>query len=141
MAYPATDHDEASVGSLVAGILADTQRLMSHEIALARQEIREDIRGIAAVGLGFAVGAALAVFGAVLLLLMLAGALADGLEWPTWAGQGAVGAVLLVAGGTVLYVARVKLRHANLVPEQTLATLEENVAWLKRRTTSGTRSS
>ncbi len=139
MAYPAHDTDDASVGALVSGILADTQRLLSQELTLARQEIRSDVRDLGSVGLAFAVGAALAVFGAVLLLLMLAGALADAAGWPTWAGQGVVGGFLLVAGAVVLFVARRKLRHSNLVPEQTLATLEENVAWLKRRTTSATR--
>jgi protein-S-isoprenylcysteine O-methyltransferase Ste14 len=127
---------DASVASLLGGIVNDAQELVRKEIALARQEIREEIGNAkdAGIRLGIAIGV-LAV-GGLLLVLMLAQALADLLNWPTWAGYGVVGVVLAIAGYILLSSAQKRMKQINPVPEKTVETMKENVEWIKDRTTS-----
>lgn len=127
---------DASVSQLLSGIVGDAQTLVRQEIALARQEIREEIDTAksAAIKLGIA-GGVLAI-GGLLLILMLAQALADLLNWPVWAGYGIVGVILAIAGYVLLSTAQKQIKEVHPVPEKTVETMKENVEWIKDRTTS-----
>ena len=67
---------DTSVASLLGGIVGDAQELVRKEIALARQEIREEISSAKDAGIQLAIAGAVLAVGGLLLVLMLAQALA-----------------------------------------------------------------
>ena len=127
---------DASVASLLGGIVNDAQELVRKEIALARQEIREEIGNAKDAGIRLGIAIGVLAIGGLLLVLMLAQALADLLNWPTWAGYGVVGVVLAIVGYILLSSAQKRMKQINPVPEKTVETMKENVEWIKDRTTS-----
>ena len=111
MGQPASRPDE-SVGSLLSSILVDVERLLRQEISLARREVSGQVRDAGVVGLWFVGGAAVLALAGSLLLLMLSGLVAESLGWRPWMGHGAVGALLLVGGGAIVFEARRRMRAA-----------------------------
>jgi Na+/melibiose symporter-like transporter len=127
---------DASVSALLSGIVGDAQDLVRKEIALARQEIREEITAAKEAATALAIASAVLALGGLFLLVTLALGLADLLNWPTWAGFGIVGLVFGIAGAILLSSARQKMKQINPVPERTVETMKENIEWIKDRTTS-----
>jgi uncharacterized membrane protein YqjE len=127
---------QESIGDLVKGIVADVRELVREEIALARVELREQTTRakLAVASLGAAVGAL--VFAATFLLIAIATAVADLLEWPVWAGFLVVAVLLGVAGMVMLSAGRKRLASVRPVPEQTVETLKENSEWIAKRLSS-----
>ena len=127
---------ESSVASLLGGIVGDAQVLVRQEIALARQEIREEIGNAKDTGVKLATAGAVLAIGGLLLVLALAQALAYFLHWPAWAGYGIFGIVLAVVGYILLSAAQRRMKQISPIPDKTIETLKENVEWIKDRTTS-----
>jgi ABC-type Fe3+ transport system permease subunit len=127
---------DPSLASLVSGIVGDAQELVRQEIALARQEIREEISSAKQAGIGLAIAGAVLAIGGLLLVLTLAQGLADLLDWPVWAGYGIVGIVLAVGGYILFSSAQKRLKEVHPIPEKTVETMKENVEWIKDRTLS-----
>jgi len=127
---------DASVSALLSGIVGDAQDLVRKEIALARQEIREEITAAKDAATALSIAGAVLAVGGLFLLVTLALGLADLLNWPAWAGFGIVGVVFGIAGAILLSSARQKMKQINPVPERTIETLKENIEWIKDRTTS-----
>lgn len=127
---------EPSLASLLSGIVGDAQVLVRQEIALARQEIREEISSAKDAGIALAIAGGVLAVGGLLLVLTLAQALAYFLHWPVWAGYGVVGIVLAIGGYILLSSAQRRMKQINPMPEKTVETLKENVEWIKDRTTS-----
>ena len=125
-----------SLGGLIRGILTDLRTLIREEIALARVEIGEQATRAraAAMSLGIAAGALL--FGGIFLLVALAMGIADGLNWPAWAGFLIVALLLAVIGYATLASGRKQLRAVHAVPEETVTTLKENSEWIAKRLSS-----
>jgi Putative Actinobacterial Holin-X, holin superfamily III len=117
-----------SIASLVGGILADGQKLVRQEVALARREIAETAdkakTGAALLGSAHAV----CIVGGVLLGIMVAKLLQQFLlPNHEWACFGIVGAVFALAGGVLVYCGRSKLNEVNLSFPQTSESLREDV--------------
>lgn len=127
---------EPSVASLVSGIVGDAQALIRQEIALARQEIREELNNAKDAGITFAIASSVLGVGVLLLVLTLAQGIADLFDWPAWAGYGIVGVVLAIVGYVMLYSAQRRVKEISPIPEKTVETMKENVEWIKERTTS-----
>jgi drug/metabolite transporter (DMT)-like permease len=127
-------HDQ-SVSALVSGIGRDVQTLLRQEIALARTELRADLQAIRNAGGALALGSGLLAAAAILLLLALAQMLADLLDWPPWAGSGVVGLALTGLGYGLLAMARRRIQRVSPIPEQTVDSVKEQIAWLKDRVT------
>lgn len=127
---------DASVSALLSGIVGDAQELVRKEIALARQEIREEISAAKEAATALAIAGGVLAVGGLFLIVTLALGLADLLNWPTWAGFGIVGLVFGLVGAILLSSARQKLKQINPVPERTVETMKENIEWIKDRTTS-----
>jgi len=127
---------EASISTLLSGIVGDAQTLVRQEIALARQEIHEEIDEAKRAAVKFGIAGAVLAIGGLLLVLTLAQGLADLLDWPVWAGYGIVGVVLAIAGYVLLSSAQKQIKQVRPVPEKTVETMKENVEWIKDRTTS-----
>jgi len=126
-----------SIGSLLRGIFADLRTLVREEIALARVELREQAGRAKAAGISLALAAAALVIGLVFLLIAMATAIADALNWPVWAGFLALSVLLGCAGVAAMLFGRSQLRRVHAVPTETVSTLKENAAWIAKRLTSG----
>ena len=127
---------DASVSALLSGIVGDAQDLVRKEIALARQEIREELTAAKTAATALALAGAVLAVGGLFLLVTVALGLADLLNWPAWAGFGIVGLVFGIVGAILLSSARHKMKQINPVPERTVETMKENIEWIKDRTTS-----
>ena len=128
---------EASAAELLKGIIADVERLLQQELALAREELREDVQRLRRPVLGSILGTVVSAFGASILMVGFGRALTWRFEWPTWTGYALAGAGLLLIGAGVLAGVRRAFRRLDLVPRKTVRTLEEQVEWLKHRRASG----
>ena len=126
-----------SLRGLLRGILMDLRTLIREEIALARVEIREQAGRAKAAALSFGIAVAALAFGGVFLLIALATAIADLLNWPVWAGFLIVAVVLSGVGMVMLTSGRKQLQSVHAVPEETISTLKENSEWIAKRLSSG----
>jgi len=127
---------DPSVATLLSGIVGDAQELVRKEIALARQEIREEISTAKDVGIKLATAGAVLAVGGLFLLVTLALGIADLFNWSPWAGFGLVGIVFAIVGYILYSAAQKRAKEINPVPEKTIETMKENVEWIKDRTTS-----
>jgi len=124
---------EPSLGELFTDLTREMTALIRQEATLASTELSRKVTlagrsvGMLALG-GFVVYAGfLAMMAAGIIIL------AHFIEW--WVAALIVG--LIVAGGGYLLVRRSldALRHLDLAPRQTVATLKEDLAWAKDQTT------
>ena len=126
-----------SLRGLLRGILMDLRTLIREEISLARVEIREQAGRAKAAALSFGIAVAALAFGGVFLLIALATAIADLLNWPAWSGFLIVAAVLAAVGMVTLTSGRKQLQSVHAVPAETISTLKENSEWIAKRLSSG----
>lgn len=125
-----------SIGELLRGILTDVKMLIREEIALARVELREQAGHARAAAMSFGMAAAALAFGGAFLLVAIAVAIADLLDWPVWAGFGVVAVALSLAGFVLLSSGRRRLQSVHAVPTETVSTLKENSEWIAKRLSS-----
>jgi hypothetical protein len=125
----------------VSDVAADVTRLLRQEVVLARSEIRAEatkaIKGVRAVAIGamaLLMVAVLASAGGVLALSeLLARRVPQLSDWATPITAGTVGLVWLVIGLTLVGSGRRRLRRVSPIPRQTIQSLREDVAWLRKR--------
>jgi hypothetical protein len=120
-------------GDLAAGVVHDAQRLVSLEIALARQEVKDLV-------MANAIAAGLVAFGGLLILLaVLVGvpSLVTVLVPWHWQAAAAWVALYVVLGAGLLFFG--KSRFAVKLPTRTLESLKENKEWVLRRMKSTVR--
>jgi len=122
-----------SVVDLIKTAVRDAQDLVRSEIALAKAEVREEVRRI---GLAAALLAGAAVVGVVafaFVMTTLAWGLAAAFAWPAWAGFGVVTLLMLLTTAVLAYVGRRKLVTERHLPKTT-DTMKENTQWIRART-------
>jgi len=128
--------DEASMTSLLRGIINDLSDLIRQEIRFARTEIKSDVRkttracAVLAVGAGtVCLGVVLVAFMGVHLIHTLSGA-GDSATIPLWGCYGIVAAVFLVVGAGLSWLGYQTLQKNNPLPDQTAQSVKENVEWI-----------
>jgi len=131
MANDLRTSSEPSLTGLVTGIVHDAQDLLKQQLALFKQEIKDDVRKIKEAALSLGVGIGILVVGGLLWCLMLV----HFLSWavpslPLWCCYGIVGSVFVACGGALLYVGKRRLESFNPLPEQSVKALKENVQWI-----------
>lgn len=114
-------------GDAAAAVAHDAQRLVSLEIALAKQEVKDLVvaNAIAAGMVGF--GGLLMVLGVLVAVPSLVVVM---VPWKWQAAVGWVVAYLLLGTGLVFFG---KSRFALRLPTRTLESLKENKEWALRR--------
>jgi len=127
------DHTLAddSIGELVGRVAGDVGALIASEIELAKVELREDAKQAGRAGAMLGAGAAAAWFALTLLSFAAAWGLAEWLDSPAL-GFLIVGAVYTVAAAVLLVQGRNRVRSVNFVPENTIATIKEDIEWFKQ---------
>jgi hypothetical protein len=130
------DDGQRSLGTLFRDLAEGGADLVRDEVRLARLEFSRLLRGVARGTALVAAGGVLALLGA---LASLAGLiLLAGDQWLRDRHWVAALIAALIAGGAAAFLARRGLELLSprtLVPDQTLATLQEDKEWLKRRLT------
>lgn len=130
-APPAADGKNASLATLVRRLAADASTLARQEVALARAELRQGVRSVAAHAGRITAGAAIILAGALVLVQALVLGLGDALDGRYWLASLIVGGVLLAAGLIVLLTGVRGARARSLAPGRTLATLRETGDWAR----------
>ena len=114
-------------GELAADVVQDVSRLVSLEVALAKQEVKElAVRNAIAAALIAAGGllAVLAVFVALPVMVVMLG------PWH-WEAAGVWAAAYVVIGILLALVGKARLRIG--LPEKTVASLKETKTWALQR--------
>lgn len=120
-------------GDLAAEVVHDAQRLVTLEVALAKQEIRDLVRANAVAAGMVAAGGLLFILGVVVALPALAVVL---VPWHWVAAVAWIVVYVLLGFGLILAG---KARFALRLPARTLASLKENKAWALRQMRSTVR--
>jgi hypothetical protein len=136
MAYDLPDASEPSMASLVGGIVHDVQALMKQELALAKREVTEELNKAKEVVILLGISIGSATLGGLLLIFMLVYLLhtASSERLPLWGCYGIVGAALILLAGGLFFFGKKRAGAVHLLPEQTFATMKDNVAWIKNQT-------
>jgi Flp pilus assembly protein TadB len=121
-----------STRDILRDVVRDVQDLLHSEVRLAKAEVTEQANRAKSVG-GLIGGAAVAgLFAGMCFIAFCIALLAMAI--PVWAAS-LIMAFLLGGAGAVLYArGRDRLRNFHAVPEQTVGTIKEDVAWVKQRT-------
>ena len=126
---------ERPIGEVAKELTSDLSLLMRQEIELAKAEMTQKGR-TAAPGLGMFGGAgivALCAAGAITAFLVLV----FSLFLPEWAAALIVGAALAAIAYVLVKQGKERVAEAGKpVPEQTIETVKEDVAWAKTRASS-----
>lgn len=124
---------EPSIADVIKNAIRDAQDLVHSEVALAKAEVRQEVRRLS-VGAGLLAGAALAaVIAVIFLMTTIAWAIADLLGWPVWSGFGIVTVLVAITAGALGYIGKKRITAARHMP-RTVDALKENIEWMRART-------
>jgi len=130
------------LGALLRDLAEGSSSLIRQEMRLARLELTEMLGAMATGGTLVVSGSVLTLLGGLSLLIGIILLGAD--QWLRDRYWLAALIVLVVAGALALFFmsrGMALLSPKQLAPEETVATLKEDTAWLKQRLTSGATSS
>lgn len=121
--------DPRSVSEVLQDILQNLQDMVRSEVRLAKVELREELQRAASSAVWLAAGAIGAVSAWIFLLWTLVYALAT--RMPIWVATLIV-AVTMAAAAAVLIVGGIRrAKRIQPIPERTLASVKENLEWMK----------
>jgi Putative Actinobacterial Holin-X, holin superfamily III len=126
-------NSEPTLAQLVSGLMSDARLLMQQELALAKYELYEEARKTKTAVASLGAGIGIAAIGGLLLIIMLVHLLRELTEWPLWTCYGIVGGVCTIGGVALFYRGKQQISQIDIVPQQTVATMKENVRWFKRK--------
>ena len=126
--------EDASVTTLVSGILHDAQELVKQQTELFKHELKVGLSKTRDATLLFGVGVGLVLAGVILVGMMLA----QLLQWlvpslPLWTCYGVMGFPLLMAGGGLFYAGKLKFESFTALPQESMQALKEDVQWITNR--------
>ena len=123
--------DERPLGELFAALTRSLQTLIQKELELAKVEINHTVENVKTAGLSIGVAGVLGLMAFVMLSFAAAWGLAEVLP---------AGVAFLIVGGAygivalaLLALGRQRVKAVKPVPEQTVETLKEDVAWAKQQ--------
>lgn len=119
---------EPSLGELFKELAQESSVLLKQEMALAKSEMRENLRGAVKDVTMMAVGGAVLLMAALVLTAFLVVLVGD-LMGNYWLGALIIGLLYAVVGWIMLSRAKSNLSSADLRPEATLQTLQEDKRW------------
>jgi uncharacterized membrane protein YqjE len=130
-AVPSSPSGDRALGQLLSDMTSEFGTLVRQEIQLAKVETKEEL-GRAGKAAGSLVGAVIAALMALLFLSL-------GLAWLLDQAMNralafaVVGVVYVIGAGVLVATGRRQAKLINPVPQQTVATLKEDVQWAKAR--------
>ena len=121
---------EPALGDLFRQLAQDSATLVRQEMALAKAELKSNVKSVARDAAMVAVGGILALVGVTVLIAFLVVAVGDALD-NYWLGALIVGVLFLLVGGILAMSNLKKLKHEEITPARTLETLKEDKQWLQ----------
>src|ERR671919_1696482 len=110
---------EPTLTQLLTGLMNDVKELLRQELALAKHEVRQELRQTLLVVVFLGIGVGIAAIGGLLLILMLVHLLHALTALPLWACYGIVGGLFAGGGVVLLVIGKQKLARIHLVPQET----------------------
>ena len=124
--------DDRSIGELFGDLMQQTGMLVRQEMKLATTELSDKASRVGKDIGALAVGGAVAYAGFLAVLAAIIIGLGQlGLPW--WLSALIVGVVVAAIGGMMVQKGLTALKHQNMAPQQTIATLKEDQAWVKEQ--------
>ena len=123
---------DQSIADVIRSTIHDAQDLVRSEIALAKAEMRQEVRRVGAGAALMAAAAVGALIALVFLLTAVAWSIPALLQWPAWTGFALVGAVVLFAAIVLAMLGRNRFNTERHMP-LTTDTLKENMQWTRAR--------
>jgi len=136
MAQDTSPRSEASVATLIGGIVNDAKDLLIQEFTIAKLELQQEVRKTKSAMISLAIGAGIAAVGGLFLLLMCVHGLVVLIDIPLWGAYGIAGALLLIVGAILLARGKQTVEQIEVVPPKTAATVQDTAQWVKEQTTS-----
>ncbi|MBV9769676.1 MAG: phage holin family protein [Bryobacterales bacterium] len=123
--------NERSVSDVLQNIIQNIQEIVRSEVRLAKAELRDEAAKAKSASLAIAIGAVVAIYAVLFLLLTVVYALS--LVMPNWAAALIVGILLAIAAGVTLASGLKQFKRVHPTPQRTVETLKENVEWAKQQ--------
>ena len=127
---PADPGAEPALGDLIRQLAQDSATLVRQEVALAKAELRDNVKSVARDAAMIAIGGIVATIGVLVLIACLVMLVGDALDEP-WLGALIVGILFLAVGGFMAMKFLKNLKNDTLAPDQTIQTLKEDKQWLQ----------
>jgi hypothetical protein len=130
----------SSIVSLLRDLRDETTTLLKQEVELAKSEMAEKVSKMASNAVQLAVGGFVAYAGGIIVLLGLADLVGtlliraglDG-DTATWLSRALIGLIVAITGVVMLSKAKKAMSAENLVPEKTVASLQDNKQWAEQK--------
>ena len=126
-----TAREGESLGDLFSRLTEDLSRLVRDEVELAKVEISQTVENVKTAGLSIGIAGVLGLMAFVLLSFAAAWGLAEVVP---------AGVAFLIVGGAyglvdlaLVALGRQRVKAVKPMPEQTVETLKEDVAWAKQQ--------
>jgi hypothetical protein len=129
------DDAGTSPTELVKTIARDADRLLGLHADLLRSELRRTAAAVSPALVSIGAGAGLVAAGGLLGSFMLVHGLHRTTRLPLWGCYGLVAGVLGTLGVGLVGSGMRRLSGVGLLPRETIATLKEDLEWIKHRTT------
>jgi len=113
--------------------MSDATLLVHQELALAKHELYEEARKTKTAVTSLGAGIGIAAIGGLLLIIMLVHLVRALTEWPMWTCYGIIGGICAIAGVALLYRGIQHISQIHIVPQQTVASMKENIRWFKTK--------
>ncbi len=122
-------NQERAFSDVLQDILRNLQEIVRSEVRLAKVELRDEVRHAASSAVWLAAGTIGALSAWAFGLWTITFALST--RMPMWAATLVV-ALVVACGASVLIVGGIRrMKRIHPVPERTIASIKENVAWIK----------
>jgi Flp pilus assembly protein TadB len=123
---------DQSIADLIKGTLHDAQDLVRGEIALAKAEMRQEVRKVGAGAAALAAAAVAALIAVVFLLTALAWGVTTALGWPAWSGFALVGGAVLLVALVLAMMGKKRFNGEQRMP-LTTESMRETMQWTRAR--------
>jgi uncharacterized membrane protein YqjE len=122
---------ERSVPEVLQDIIGNVQEILRSEVQLAKTELKEEAAEAATPVITIGVGLVLAAYAVGLLLLAAVFGLTTIMA--AWSAALLVGAVAAIIAVLLINMGLGGLKRINMKSERLIASLQENVRWVKRQ--------
>jgi protein-S-isoprenylcysteine O-methyltransferase Ste14 len=126
-----TEYDQ-SIADVIRRTLNDAQDLVRGEIALAKSEMRQEVRRVGAGVATLAAAGVAALVGVIFLLMAVAWAIPAAAGWPVWTGFALAAGIVFVAAAVLAMAGKKRFNGDRHMP-LTVDTMKENMEWTRAR--------
>jgi hypothetical protein len=123
---------ERSVSDLLQDAVRHLQEIVRSEVRLAKAEITQDAKRALSAGAWVGAGAVLGLSACIFLLWTVTYGLAT--IMPLWAATLVVALMLSGLSAALVMSGLRRIQHVQPIPERTIASIKENIEWLKPST-------